>query len=151
MVLVAVIVVGLMADIAVTTTSRALKADREAELIFRGQAYINAIASYYHASPLRKEFPRSLEDLLQDPRFPNKRHIRTLYADPMTGNRDWTLIRVPGGGITGVASKSKDTPLKKAGFPEGLESFEEAELYSEWIFEYAVQNSTHLRNSPTFQ
>jgi hypothetical protein len=49
---------------------------------------------------------------------------------------EWTLIRSADGGIAGVASQSKREPLKKTNFPKGLEKFENAAGYNEWIFEY---------------
>ena len=134
-VLAAVVVVGIVAEAARATTWRALKADREAELIFRGLAYRNAIRSF-HAT--HGTFPRSLEQLEKDPRLPAKRHIRKLYGDPMAKDEkgEWRLLVAPGGGIAGVASASGDEPLKKANFPLELEKFTGAQSYAEWIFEY---------------
>ena len=136
MVLAAVVVVGILAESAVALSSRMTQADREAELLFRGQAYRNAIKSYYEAGNPVKAYPRTLEGLLKDPRFPNKHHLRTLYADPLGQDKGWVLIRASDGGIAGVASSSKAEPLKKANFPKGLEKFEAAQSYSDWIFEY---------------
>jgi type II secretory pathway pseudopilin PulG len=144
MVLAAVVVLGILAEAATLMTSRLVQADREAELLFRGQAYRRAIKSHYEAGGPVKAFPRSLEDLLQDPRFPNKRHIRALYPDPVSrdGKKQWLLIRAPDGGIAGVASASRGEPLKKANFPKGLEKFEGAQSYADWIFEYTPQPVT---------
>src|SRR5688500_2410928 len=58
MVLVAVAVIGIVSEVAYLSTWRMIKVDREAELLFRGQAYRRAIESYYKAN---KVFPRSLE------------------------------------------------------------------------------------------
>jgi len=44
--------------------------------------------------------------------------------------KEWSLT-LSGGGITGVASTSK-----QANFPQALEKFTGAKSYSEWIFEY---------------
>ncbi len=136
MVLAAVVVVGILADAAVAMSSRMVQADREAELLFRGQAYRHAIQSYYLAGNPVKTYPRALEDLLKDPRFVSKHHLRTLYADPLGQGKDWVLVRAPDGGIAGVTSASKAEPLKKANFPQGLEKFEAAQSYSDWVFEY---------------
>ncbi len=75
MVLAAVVIVGIVVEAARVTTWRIVRADREAELLFRGQAYRNAIASFYQSNGA---FPRSLEDLPIDPRSASKRHIRAL-------------------------------------------------------------------------
>lgn len=139
MVLVAVVVLGILAEAATEMTSRVVQADREAELLFRGQAYRDAIKSYYESGRGAKTYPRTLEDLTKDPRTASsKRHIRALYPDPMAKGekKDWTLIRAPDGGIGGVASSSKAEPLKKANFPKEFEKFAGTKSYSEWIFEF---------------
>lgn len=141
MVLAAVVIVGIVAEAAHVTTWRLLKAEREQELLFRGQAYMAAIKSYYESGAeagAPKTYPRSLDDLLKDPRFPGRRHIRALYPDPMDeGERkDWLLIRAADGGISGVASTSRKEPLKKANFPKEFEKFAGTQTYAEWVFEY---------------
>ena len=132
MVLAAVVIIGIVVEAAHVTTWRIVRADREAELLFRGQAYRNAVASFYQSNGA---FPRSLEELPKDPRSPSKKHIRALYPDPLS-NGEWTLVRATGGGISGVASTSRDEPLKQANFPKDFEKFSGAKSYSDWIFEY---------------
>ena len=134
MVLAAVVIVGIVIEAARVTTWRIVRADREAELLFRGQAYRNAIGSFYQSNGA---FPRSLEDLPKDPRSASKRHIRALYPDPMSKGekREWRLIQAVGG-ISGVASASTEEPLKQANFPKEFEKFTGAKSYSEWVFEY---------------
>src|SRR5262249_55589670 len=61
------------------------------------------------------------------------RHLRRYYADPMTGQRDWVLVRNLEGGIVGVRSRSELRPIKQALFPEGL-AFGSAVSYGEWRF-----------------
>ena len=109
---------------------------KEQELIFRGQAYQAAISSYYLADPKNPSFPRSLEDLLDDPRFSGRRHIRSLYDDPISRGQ-WSVITGEGG-ITGVASTSDRQPLKVSGFPYGLENFDNSVAYSDWHFVFVV-------------
>lgn len=134
-VLAAVIVVGILAEVAHLSVARVLRADREAELLFRGKAYRDAVASFYQSNG---QFPRTLEDLLKDPRSAAKRHLRALYRDPMAkdAKAEWRLVRAPDGGISGVASASAEEPLKQANFPAGFEQFAGAKSYAEWIFEY---------------
>lgn len=141
MMLIAIVALSLFAGIAVQTTSSISKADKEKELIFRGQAYRSAIASYYRAGRLRKEYPPSLEALIKDPRFPNKHHIRRLYIDPITSTNKWSLIYGEDGGIIGVASTSKKRPKRQQGFPNGLEHFNEASSYSDWHFKWSPKKS----------
>ena len=94
----------------------ALQREKEAELLFIGNQFRDAITSYY-LRMLARQYPLSLEDLIKDPRFPDTvRHLRKLYRDPITGTTDWGLIAAPGGGIMGVYSKSELAPLKRADF-----------------------------------
>lgn len=132
MVLAAIVIIGVLIGVARATTWRSLQVDREAELLFRGKAYRKAIAAFYQSNGA---YPRSLEDLLQDPRTPSKRYLRSLYPDPMTKG-DWNLVRASGGGVAGVASASSAEPLKRANFPREFEKFSGAKTYSEWIFDY---------------
>ena len=115
-----------------------VKRDKEAELLFVGNQFRRAISLYYERAPggLR-QYPKQLNDLLQDPRFPNvQRHLRKLYIDPMTGKAEWGLVRTPDGSILGIYSLSEDAPLKTAGF-SGLDaSFADAINYREWKFAY---------------
>lgn len=146
MVLAAVVVVGILAEAATAVSSRAVQADREVELLFRGQAYQRAIRSYYEAGNPVKQYPRNIADLLNDPRFPERRHLRALYRDPMAqdGKGDWLLVRAADGGISGVANANKDEPLKQANFPRGLEKFSGAKTYAEWVFEYVPRQTAPL-------
>ena len=59
---------------------------------------------------------------------------RQLYADPMTGKRDWELIMAPQGGIAGVKSRSTTAPLKQSGFRPRDAQFEEKTRYADWEF-----------------
>jgi hypothetical protein len=138
MVLAAIVITGILLGVADVQTSHAIKREREEELLYRGLAYRAAIRSYYEAGTPVKSFPRELQDLLKDSRSVHKRHIRALYPDPMAhGKGEWKVVRGADGGISGVASTSKDTPLKTANFPSGLEKFDAAKTYEEWVFEYA--------------
>lgn len=134
-VLAAVVIVGIVVEAAHATTWRLIRVDREAELLFRGQAYRNAIRSFHQAHGV---FPRTLDDLVKDPRSASRRHLRALYADPMAkdAKAGWRLVRAADGGIAGVASAASDEPLKQANFPPALERFNGAKSYAEWIFEY---------------
>src|SRR5688500_9712717 len=98
----------------VQIASHAAQREKEAELLFRGNAFQAAIASYYKKE---QRYPASLETLLEDKRYPMPvRHLRKLYADPMTGEPNWTLIDAPGGGFMGVQSRSDKAPIKTGNF-----------------------------------
>lgn len=92
------------------------RSEKEAELLFVGQQYRSAIESYRLAGGVN-QYPRRLDDLLQDPRLPTiKRHLRRLYPDPITGQSTWGIVKAPDGGILGVFSLSTQEPLKRQGF-----------------------------------
>jgi hypothetical protein len=113
--------------------------EKEKELMFVGEQFMQAIGSYYENSPgMPKRYPDSLEKLLLDDRFPTvKRHLRKIFFDPMTGSTEWGFVRRPGTrGITGVYSLSKKAPLKRANFPERYADFAEAKDYRAWKFIY---------------
>ncbi|MDD5248623.1 MAG: type II secretion system protein [Rhodocyclaceae bacterium] len=114
---------------------------REVELLFIGQQFRDAIASYYEHSPgLVKRYPAKLEDLLKDNRFLTvQRHLRRIYRDPMTGLRQWQIVPAPEGGVMGVFSGSAAEAIKHAGFPPGLSDLEGTTNYAEWKFVYRPQ------------
>lgn len=115
--------------------SHAAQREKEAELLFVGNQYRQAIASYYNTSPGAKTFPQKLADLLEDKRFPMPRHhLRKLFADPMTGSTEWGLVEAPGVGIMGVYSRSEEAPIKTSNFDAIDATFEGAEHYRNWMF-----------------
>lgn len=119
--------------------SHAAQRDKEAELLFVGEQFREAIASYYRKSPGTPVYPKTLEDLVEDKRFPMpQRHLRRIYADPVTGGREWGLVEAPGGaGIMGVHSLSEEKPIKSAHFGTKQQEFETAESYKAWRFVYS--------------
>jgi len=110
--------------------------EREDELLRVGSEIRRALVSYSAATRAgTPSYPLSLNDLLEDRRGPQvRRHLRKLYADPMTRSTDWGLLKLPDGRIRGVFSRSPQAPIKTAGFPLGLEQFEKAETYQDWQF-----------------
>jgi type II secretory pathway pseudopilin PulG len=107
--------------------------EREKELLFIGMEFRRAIAAYYDAGPAR-DFPRRLEDMVRDPRYPDvRRYLRKVYVDPMTGG-EWGLLRRPDGRIFGVYSQSERVPIKRAHFDPAPSSFKEAKTYADWKF-----------------
>jgi type II secretory pathway pseudopilin PulG len=113
--------------------------EKEAELLFVGNQYRRAIQRYYLTGPQR-QYPRSLEDLLKDPRQPGTvRYLRKLYPDPITG-QEWVIVKAPDGGILGVHSASDEAPFKTANFKLRDRTFEGTQKYSDWkfIFQPAV-------------
>ena len=133
--LVIVVILGMMLTVVSRVWTTTMQREREAQLLWVGHAYRNAIASYYvHGG----QFPQSLQQLLQDDRSPVPlRHLRQLYPDPMTGAADWTLISDPmSQHIMGVASSSKATPIKRKGFELVDAAFADTDCYCAWQFVY---------------
>lgn len=114
--------------------------EKEKELRFVGEQFRKAIARYYEDSPGgAKKFPTSLEDLLDDKRYPTtRRHLRRIYPDPMTGLPDWGFVTAQDGAIMGVYSMSEGVPRKVWGFAEHEESFTGAKIYSDWKFVHSA-------------
>jgi type II secretory pathway pseudopilin PulG len=107
--------------------------EKEVELLHVGHQYRAAIQRYFLNGPQR-QYPRSLEDLLKDPRQPGTvRYLRRLQPDPVTG-KDWMLVKAPDGGILGVHSPSEAAPLKVANFKLRDRTFEGTQKYSDWKF-----------------
>jgi type II secretory pathway pseudopilin PulG len=121
--------------------STAAQREREAELLFIGHQFRAAIGSYYEQSPGAKQYPRSLEELLADPRFPQaKRHLRRLYVDPMTGKSEWGLVRHQDW-VIGVHSLSEARPLKTALFEPEDAAFVDSGTYADWRFVFKPAES----------
>lgn len=131
----AIVVLGVALAVVGQVWHTAAQRDKEAELLYVGQEYKKAIKAYMERSPAgAKEYPRSLEDLLQDRRQPYPvRYLRRLYPDPITNSADWGLVKL-GDRVVGVYSPSSAEPRKRTGFPKGLEAFEEKEHYADWKF-----------------
>lgn len=65
--------------------------EKEAELMFIGEQFRLAIRSYQSTGT--KQFPKTLEDLVEDKRTPNVvRHLRKIYVDPMTNTTEWGIV-----------------------------------------------------------
>lgn len=110
--------------------------EREAQLLFVGDQFRSAIASYYNAAGGGR-YPASLDALLEDRRaLPTVRHLRRLYADPLTGSTQWGFVKAPDGGIMGVFSEAPGRPLKRQGFPARYDALGDSDAYSEWAFVY---------------
>lgn len=112
---------------------------REAELLFVGSQYRQAIRSYYELDPAQPRLPQSIDDLLEDNRRPNiVRHLRRAYRDPLTGG-ELAPIRAPDNqGIVGVVSLATGRPFKLAGFRPEDEALADAASYADWRFVFSL-------------
>ena len=130
-----IVVMGMAMASAGELWSTTARRDRERQLLWVGTQYAQALRSYYRSSPGVAQYPRELEDLLEDQRFPTARHhIRRLYPDPLGGTGEWGLMRGFDGRITGLYSQSQELPMKQADFPSQWSDFDGMSRYSDWQF-----------------
>ena len=118
---VAIFLVLLALSVAAPRIATQLRRERELETQQRARQYVRAIRMYYKKL---NSYPASMEALKKTN---NQRFLRQEYVDPLTGEKDWKLIRVgqnktkvkgffgedlPGlpGGLGAAASLSSSTP-----------------------------------------
>jgi len=78
-------VINIALGVVVTRWSFTMQRHREAELIWRGEKYAQALACYQEAQGAP---PTRLEQLVEE------RCIRRLYEDPMSESGEWQVLRV---------------------------------------------------------
>ena len=134
LVLLALCMLGL--SIAGPLWSQQLKREREQELLRIGALYAQALQSYRDSSPgSLKQYPQTLQALLYDTRFVGtQRHLRKLYADPMSNGKPWGLLLDKDQRITGVYSQSEDAPIAKGPLDLGSVLLDPARRYADWKF-----------------
>ena len=150
--LVGMSVMAVMLSVALPVWNTAIRREREAELVFRGEQYVHAITLFQRK--YAGTFPPTVDVLLKE------RFLRRPYRDPMT-NHDFQLLYAGGpppgmrqggtgrgavgrgtpgqpaagiarGGVMGVVSKSTDASLRL---------YNGRGRYSEWTF-VATQATT---------
>ena len=138
-------VLGATAQVWATVVQR----EKEVELLFIGNQFRKALMAYAGGARNPNErTPRTLNDLLKDPRHAdNRRYLRQIYIDPMTGKREWGLQKDTKGGIVGIFSLSEAKPLKVASFAKRDRDFEGKAKYSQWIFLPAEDQRLTFRDS----
>lgn len=114
-------------------TSHQAKRLKEMELLFVGNQYRQAIESFYQ---VQKTYPKNVDELINDPRFINRHHLRRPYRDPITGSPDWLILYSEDGKIVGVASSNTKEPVKKSNFSIKNNSFSGSKSYQDWQFIY---------------
>jgi len=98
MVAIFVMAIGLLVAVPVWQTQ--VQREKEEELIFRGNQYLEAVRLFQMKKP--GSFPKSLDELLKE------KCIRKLFKDPMTDHGEWDLI-LPYSGT----SRKETTSLQK--------------------------------------
>jgi type II secretory pathway pseudopilin PulG len=141
-VLVAMVFLALASQQVMTVLAQQAQREREAHLIWVGEAFRQAIGSYYEESPgTVKRWPRELSDLIEDRRFVTlRRHVRKIYADPITRGNEWGIVRASDGGVQGVYSLSDSLSIRTLS-PDG-QVFVSGSSYQDWRFVYEPQSSS---------
>jgi type II secretory pathway pseudopilin PulG len=149
----AVALIGVTLAAAGSIWSTTIRRDKEVELLFIGNQFRDAIGRYYEASPgAAKQYPRRLEDLLLDPRYPTtRRHLRKVFVDPFRGSTEWGIVKGPGDSIMGVFSTDSREPLKKSNFSAADNLFENSVAYSQWKFVYLPAKTAAVSGGGTIQ
>jgi type II secretory pathway pseudopilin PulG len=125
---------GLTTAMAGTVWSFVARRDGERELLFIGREYRNALAAWQRAHA--GNGPATLEQLLGEKgSAATRRYLRRLYADPMGGGVEWGLVKTPQGGIVGVFSRARGTPIRRFGtYADEKIDFAAARTYADWVF-----------------
>lgn len=135
-VLMALALVAAAGAIVTQRWSDRLARDKEQQLLRIGDAYAQALSAYWSASPgSQKHYPEALQQLVWDTRFvTTRRHLRQIYADPVTGQADWVLLRDARGGIVGVRSRSERPTWVKVAQRLKATDLPAAERHDGWVF-----------------
>jgi type II secretory pathway pseudopilin PulG len=139
MLLAAIALISIAASSSLSLGATMARRDAERQLLAVGLEFQQALRSYAGVPPgatlpTAARGPRSLEELLKDPRVPGtRRHLRQIYADPLTGRTQWGLVKDAEGYILGIYSLADGKPNQRHGFESQL-SLNDAENYSQWVF-----------------
>jgi type II secretory pathway pseudopilin PulG len=114
-VVMAVAIMSIMMAVAVQTVSFQMQREREAELIFRGEQYVEAIRLY------RQKFgryPMRMKELWEaDPKV-----LRRKWTDPITGSEEWGVVflgeegQQVGGPVAPGQQRPRATPTRTPTF-----------------------------------
>lgn len=99
--LAALLVLGLAAQAAVTSSAIRAKRTLNTQVAATGQHFLYAVESYYISGGDRPALPATLDDLLEDRRNGLERHLRSAPASPF-GGIEWEVLRINGQGISGL-------------------------------------------------
>lgn len=136
--LIAVALTTIASTTAYISSRYSVKRAMEEEILFEGTAYYRAIKSYYLARTPH-QYPRKISDLIRDPRYLYRRHLRKKY-DLDGHEASWRFILNHQGSIIGVYLDSSDTPLQKTGFDTEFKNLNNAQTYRDWKFIVSTTN-----------
>ncbi|UVT17007.1 MAG: hypothetical protein H8K04_05490 [Nitrospira sp.] len=136
MVMIAVTLMGLTLTMAARQWKTMVQRELEADLLAKGIEIQTALALYSASAKAGRVmpgevYPQTLVELTRPP----KPFLRKVYLDPV-GHGEWELLRAPTGGIMGVRSKSKHTPIKQGEFPPAVRHFLGKPTHYDWVFQH---------------
>lgn len=136
MVMIAITLMGLVMTMAARQWKTMVQRELEADLLTKGIEIQTALALYSASLKAGRVipgevYPQTLAELTKPP----KPFLRKVYLDPMERG-EWELLRSPTGGIMGVRSKSKHTPIKQGNFPLAVRHFEGKPTHYDWVFQH---------------
>ena len=108
-VLVGITLLGVGLSAGVALWSQVVQREREAELLFRGEAVVRALQRFQQDRP--GTLPETLEELVEG------KYLRRAWVDPMTG-RSFRILRAEnalGTGASGPGRGSRPAPTNPAG------------------------------------
>jgi hypothetical protein len=110
--------------------------ERELELLRIGNQIAAALAAYAADSAGNaRSHPQELDALLEDRRaFGLQRYLRTIEADPMTGSKNWGVIRATDGGVAGIYSRAEGRPFLRVPRVLSHVDLPVVDRYSDWKF-----------------
>ena len=128
--------------------SAAQQREKEAELIWIGNQFVQAIGAYYERTPgTVKRYPEKLEDLVEDHRYLSvQRRLRRIYRDPITGTTNWGIVRAPDGGVMGIYSLSDKRAIGRQA-PIAVTAAVSDLSYRDWRFVYEPLQPTRSPSS----
>ncbi len=147
--LLALAVLSVAASASLQLGAAAMRRDAEQQLLVVGSEFERALRSYANAPmagplPPGTRGPKTLEELLRDPRVPGvRRHLRQVPADPLTGRREWGLERDPQGFIVAVYSLAEGVPIRASEVGEAQRG-----SYRDWKFGLWVRQASQEKMAP---
>lgn len=103
--LITAMAIGLMVAVPVWQTQ--IQREKEEELIFRGNQYVEAVRIFQLKKP--GTFPRSLDELVEE------KCIRRLYGDPMSPDGAWNIILLTASPAAGGRQRRSPAPAGQTG------------------------------------
>ncbi|MEA1673187.1 hypothetical protein [Nitrospirillum sp. BR 11163] len=144
-------IIGVVAAASLQAGALMQRRAAEESLLDIGSDFRAALRGYADSTPAGlPRSPRTLQDLVRDPRYPGvRRHLRRVPPDPMGGDQPWGLVMSPdGAGIIGIYSQAPGHPIKQDGFPPAYQDFRNRDRYADWVFTQAPARNSQLPSRP---